>query len=95
MNLHQLTEEEASYILFAIKRTLRDRTGLTPRMEQFYDNTYDALSQKLQRISRSHSGDIAPPFRNRFAKIRPSWRDISLSRKQGDTPENPEPIGPD
>ena len=29
MNIHQLTETEASYLLFAIKKTLRDRPGLT------------------------------------------------------------------
>ncbi len=95
MNLHQLTEEEASYLLFAIKKALRDRPGLTPRMEQFFDNTYDALSQKLQRISGSRPGIIAPPIRNRYAKVRPSWLDITLNRKPDDSSEDSGPTGPD
>ena len=30
MNIHQLTETEASYLLFAIKKTLRDRPKVSP-----------------------------------------------------------------
>ena len=87
MNIHQLTETEASYLLFAIKKALRDRPGLTPGMEQFYDSTYDALSAKLKRCR-----DGASQFetRHQFAKVRPSWRDVGLGKKQGDSAGNPE-----
>ena len=77
MNLHQLTETEASYLLFAIKKTLRDRPGLTPGMEQFYDATYDALSAKLKRC---RDGGSQAETRHQFAKVRPTWGDITLSQ---------------
>ena len=76
MNIHQLTETEASYLLFAIKKTLRDRPGLTPDMEQFYDSTYDQLSAKLCRIQ----GRDGPPERDRDAFVRASWSPESLAR---------------
>lgn len=50
MNLNSLTRDEAAMLIFAIKKTLRDRTGLTPEMEQFYDNTFDHLREKVERI---------------------------------------------
>ena len=83
MNIHALTSTEASYLLFAIKKTLRDRPGLTPEMEQFYDSTYDALSSKLQRVSGSVAGDCSPPERHSYAKVRPSWRDLTFGEESG------------
>jgi hypothetical protein len=50
MNLNSLTRDEAAMLIFAIKKTLRDREGLTPEMEQFYDNTFDTLREKVERI---------------------------------------------
>jgi hypothetical protein len=95
MNIHALTPTEASYLLFAIKKTLRDRAGLTPEMEQFYDSTYDALSSKLQRVSGSVAGDIPPPERYSYAAVRPSWGDITLNKKSRDQPPNSGEVGTD
>ena len=83
MNLHQLTETEASYLLFAIKKTLRDRDGLTPEMTQFYDSTYDALSEKIQRC---REGGSQFETRHSYAKVRPSWGDVALGKVTGDPP---------
>ena len=85
MNLHALTETEASYLLFAIKKALRDRPGLTPGMEQFYDSTYDALSEKLKRC---RDGGSQFEARHQYAKVRPSWRDVTLNTEQGDSSRN-------
>jgi len=86
MNIHQLTPTEASYLLFAIKKTLRDRNGLTPEMEQFYDSTYDALSAKIQRC---RDGGSQAEVRDKFAKVRPTWGDVALGKVTGDPPPNP------
>ena len=94
MNIHALTPTEASYLLFAIKKTLRDRPGLTPEMEQFYDSTYDALSQKLQRISGSSEGNIDAPERYRYAQVRPTWGDVALGKVTGDPPPDSGEVGP-
>ena len=76
MNIHELTETEASYLLFAIKKTLLDRPGLTPAMEQFYDSTYDALSAKLRRLQ----GHPDAKERDRNAYVQATWHPESLSR---------------
>ena len=86
MNIHALTPTEASYLLFSIKKTLRDRAGLTPEMEQFYDSTYDALSQKLQRIAGQGPGGGPPEERYRYAQVRPTWGDVALGKVTGDPP---------
>lgn len=88
MNLHELTETEASYLLFAIKKALRDRPGLTPGMEQFYDSTYDFLTTKLQRLRQSGGETSMSSERHRFAKVRPTWRDLRLGKESGDSPRN-------
>ena len=77
MNIHHLTGTEASYLLFAIKKALRDRPGLTPEMEQFYDSTYDSLSAKLRRC---RDGGSQTKTRHQFAKVRPTWNDIALDK---------------
>ncbi len=87
MNIHQLTSTEASYLLFAIKKTLRDRNGLTPEMEQFYDSTYDALSAKIQRC---RDGGSQTETRHKFAKVRPTWGDVALGKVTGDPPADSE-----
>ena len=95
MNIHALTPTEASYLLFAIKKTLRDRPGLTPEMEQFYDSTYDALAQKLQRVARQGAGSGQTEERYSYAKVRPTWHDVALGRVTGDPPTDPGQVGAD
>ena len=85
MNIHELTETEASYLLFAIKKALRDRPGLTPGMEQFFDSTYDSLSKK---ITRCRNGGSQAEVRDKFAKVRPTWHDVALGKVSGDPPAN-------
>ena len=80
MNIHHLTETEASYLLFAIKKTLRDRPGLTPDMEQFYDSTFDQLKAKLSRLQ----GRDGPPERSRDSFVQATWHPESLSRISAD-----------
>jgi hypothetical protein len=80
MNIHELTGTEASYLLFAIKKTLRDRPGLTTEMEQFYDSTYDALSEKLRRLN----GDPSAKAPNRNAYVSTTWHPESLARVSED-----------
>lgn len=95
MNIHALTPTEASYLLFAIKKTLRDRPGLTPEMEQFYDSTYDALAQKLQRVSRQGAGSGQFEERYSYAKVRPTWGDVALGKVTGDPPADTGQVGTD
>lgn len=85
MNIHELTQTEASYLLFAIKKTLRDRAGLTPEMSQFYDSTYDALSAKLRRLQ----GHPDAKERDRNAFVRAAWDPESLSRIKKDLAGDP------
>ena len=86
MNIHQLTPTEASYLLFAIKKTLRDSDGLTPEMKQFYESTYHALSTKLERC---RDGDSQTETRYQYAKVRPTWREIALGTVEDDSPRDP------
>jgi hypothetical protein len=82
MNIHQMTPTEASYLLFAIKKTLRDRNGLTPEMQQFYDSTYNALAEKIKRC---RDGGSQAETRDKFAKVRPTWHDVAVNSKPGDS----------
>ena len=50
MNYRELNRDESSFLLFAIKRTLRDRNGLSPAMEQFYESASAILKAKLYRL---------------------------------------------
>jgi len=90
MNVHELTETEASYLVFAIRKALRDRPGLTPGMEQFYDSTYDLLSSKLRRLRGSSLETSVSSERHRWAQVRPTWNDIALSREPSDPQRNSE-----
>ena len=78
MNFHNLQEDEARYLLFAIKKVLREKDILPPTQVQFYESVSRALREKLQRIDRAGEGYPEPPTRDRFAKVRPNWRDITL-----------------
>lgn len=80
MNIHALTETEAAYLLFAIEKTLRDRAGLTPEMQQFYDSTLEQLKAKLQRLD----GDPSSKERNRNSYVQTTWHPDSLSRVSKD-----------
>lgn len=92
MNIHALTPTEASYLLFAIKKTLRDRPGLTPEMEQFYDSTYDALAAKLERC---RAGTPQAEVRDKFAKVRPTWGDVAFGKVSGDPSPDSREMGTD
>ena len=92
MNIHALTPTEASYLLFAIKKTLRDRPGLTPEMEQFYDSTYDALAAKLERC---RVGTPQAEVRDKYAKVRPTWGDVALGKVSGDPLPDSGEVGQD
>ena len=94
MNIHALTPTEASYLLFAIKKTLRDRPGLTSEMEQFYDSTYDALSQKLQRVTEQGAGGGQFEERYRYAQVRPTWGDVAFGKVSGDPSPDSREVGP-
>ena len=78
MNPHQLQEDEARYLLFAVKKVLRESEILPPRQVQFYESLSRSLREKLERIDRAGEGYPEPPTRDRFAKVRPTWRDITL-----------------
>ena len=93
MNIHALTHAEASYLLFAVKKTLSDRAGLTPEMEQFYDSTFDALSSKLQRIARQGAGSGQTETRHSYAKVRPTWYDVAVGKVSGDPPTDNGEVG--
>ena len=81
MNIHQLTPTEASYLLFSIKKTLREPDGLTPEMRQFYSSLYDGLSAKLKRC---RDGNPQAEVRDKFAKVRPTWAPESLAQVSRD-----------
>jgi len=84
MNYHALTRNEAANILFSFKKTLRDRKGLTPEMEQFYESGIRILREKLERIDAASNGDLDPPIRYRFAQVRPTWHPESLAQLSRD-----------
>ena len=90
MNYHALTHDEASYLLFSFKKTLRDRTGLTPQMEQFYESGIRILREKLERFDKAGEGRIEPPKRYRYTEVRPTWRDVPLTGEPSHSPRNNE-----
>jgi hypothetical protein len=76
MNLKHLTRDEAAFLIFAIKKTLRDREGLTPQMEQWYDNTFDYLRAKVERIDRAEreGRSLLDEARDRDAAVPNPWK---------------------
>jgi hypothetical protein len=95
MNYFQLSESEARFMLFSFKKTLRDRQGLTPTMEQFYESGVRILRKKLERIDRAGDGYPEPPERDRYAKVRPTWGDIALGKEPRDQSTDPGTTGSD
>lgn len=75
MNLHSLTRDEAAFILFSFKKTLRDRTGLTPTMVQFYENAVATLRQKIERIDGAIAAgrSLMDDKRDRAAQVENPW----------------------
>ena len=75
MNLHALTRDEASFVLFSFKKTLRDRNGLTPTMVQFYENSITTLRQKVERIDRAIASgrSLMDDKRDREAQVENPW----------------------
>ena len=77
MNFNSLTRDEASFLLFSFKKTLRDRVGLTPAMIQFYESSSEVLRVKIPRLEkdeqdqRSHGDRV----RDRNSKIQTAWSD--------------------
>ena len=75
MNYKALSYDEASFTLFAFKRCLRDRDGLTPAMVQFYERSIAVLAEKLPRLKRE-SEDTRPygdQLRDRNSEIPAVW----------------------
>lgn len=82
MNVHSLQEEEARYLLFSIKKTLREKDILPPTQVQFYESLFQSLQNKILRIDRAGERYPDPPTRDKFAEVRPSWYDITLEKFQ-------------
>ena len=77
MNYKALSYDEASFTLFAFKRCLRDRDGLTPAMVQFYERSITVLAEKLPRLEQD-AKDQRPygdKLRDRNSKIPTVWSD--------------------
>lgn len=91
MNIHQLTPTEASYLLFSVKKTLREPNGLTPEMQQFYTALSNGLSAKLERC---RDGGSQAEVRDKFAKVRPTWAPESLSQVSRDLAGDTGQVGP-
>ncbi len=75
MNYHSLTRDEASFLLFSFKKTLRDRDGLTPAMVQFYERSITVLAEKLPRLEQD-AKDQRPygdQLRDRNSQIQTDW----------------------
>ena len=75
MNYKSMTEEEARFTLFAFKKCLRDRQGLTPLMVQFYENGVRLLAEKIPRLEEDAT-DTRPygdRVRDRSSKVQTAW----------------------
>ena len=75
MNYKQLTRDEAAFLIFSFKRTLRDREGLTPTMVQFYEQSLSILRRKVERIdsARKDGRSLLDEARARKAAIQNPW----------------------
>ena len=75
MNYNSLTEEEARFTLFAFKKCLRDWSGLTPGMIQFYESSIKVLAEKIRQLEKD--GKDPRPYgdrvRDRNAEIQTAW----------------------
>ena len=75
MNYKALALDEARFTLFAFKRCLRDKNGLTPTMIQFYERSVEVLSKKISTLIEDEQdprpyGDRA---RDRVSEIPTTW----------------------
>ena len=75
MNYNALTRDEAAFILFSFKKTLRDRKGLTPGMAQFYESSLATLAAKVERIDGVHrqGRSLMDEKRSREAQAETVW----------------------
>ena len=88
MNVHELQPDEARYLLYSIKKTLREKDNIPSTQVQFYESTSRLLREKLERIDRAGDGNIEPPARDKFAKVRPTWYDITQPAFQNYPPSD-------
>ena len=95
MNYHSLTRDEAAFILFSFKKTLRDSAGLTPQMEQFYESGVRILGEKLERIDKAGDGRIEAPKRHRYTEVRATWHPESLAQVSRDLARDNGEMGTD
>ena len=77
MNYKALALDEARFTLFAFKRCLRDKSGLTPTMIQFYERSLEILSKKVSTLIEDEKdtrpyGDRA---RDRLSEVPTTWPD--------------------
>lgn len=75
MNYRALAYDEAAFTLFAFKRCLRDRDGLTPAMVQFYERSITILADKLPRLEQD-AKDQRPygdKLRDRYSQVPTVW----------------------
>jgi FtsZ-binding cell division protein ZapB len=77
MNFNSLTRDEASFLLFSFKKTLRDRVGLTPAMIQFYESGIEVLKEKIPRLEKDEEDQrsYGDRVRDRNNKIQTAWTD--------------------
>ena len=77
MNYRALASDEARFALFAFKRCLRDRDGLTPTMIQFYERSVEVLSQKISRLEEDEHDQrpYGDRVRDRINQIPTTWPD--------------------
>ena len=71
MNYSNLQRDEASFMLFSFKRTLKDEAQLTPVMEQFYEHSITELQDKLRRLNSN--GPHVPSPRSAESKVPTIW----------------------
>ena len=75
MNYKALALDEARFTLFAFKRCLRDRDGLTPIMIQFYERSVEVLSQKISSLEEDEQDQrsYGDRVRDRVNQIPTTW----------------------
>ena len=77
MNYKSVTHEEAAFLIFSFKKTLRDRDALTPAMAQFYDNSLTVLREKISQLDLDENDQrsYGDRVRDCNAKIQTAWPD--------------------
>jgi len=73
MNTDHLTPTEATFLIHAIEKSLRDGHELTTKQKQFYESIQESLNAKLSRVLRSGDGSTYIKPRNKHSKLPESW----------------------